>query len=254
MSRALQRVFPGLLAAAAVLVAAASLGRGAAPGAGATVVVPAGANPIPPGVVTTGEGSVKIRPDLAMVSVGAVAQALTAEAAQTQVAERVGRILERAKKLGIAEKDIANAGYSVQPQYAYGPGQAPRLVGFQASQQLALSVRDVQGVGKVLDALVHEGATNASVRFSLGDAKPSQADARRLAVEDARAKAEAMARAAGVKLGKAVSVTESGVGPGPIPYKGAEFTPLPAATRPTEIPVSDLEVVVRVQVQFAIED
>lgn len=240
----------GVLVLALVISAKTSA---AAPFTPLAALPPNVANPIPPGVVTVGDGSVKARPDLAVVSIGAVAQASTAEDAQSQVADRIGRILDRAKGLGIAEKDIANAGYGVQPQYAYGPNQAPRLTGFQATQQLSLNVRDVQGVGKVLDALVGMGVTNASVRFTLADSKPSQGDARRLAIEDARAKAEAMARAAGVKLGKAISVSEVGATT-PIPYRGADFAPAPAASRPTEIPVSDLDVVVRVQVQFAIED
>lgn len=202
----------------------------------------------PPGVLSTGEGTVKVRPDLAVVSIGVTVQALTAAEAQSQVAERIAKILERAKQLGIAAKDIANAGWRVEPQYAYGEGRAPRLTGFQATQQLSLNVRQVDGVGKVLDALVADGATNASVRFTLEDPKQAQAEARRLAVEDARAKADAMARAAGVRLGKAVSLSEVSLG-GPI-FRDA--APMPAKAV-TEIPVSDLDVVVRVQVQFAID-
>lgn len=216
-----------------------------------TVLAPGAGGP-PPGVLATGEGTVKVRPDLAVVSIGVTAQALTATDAQAQVAERVARILERAKQLGIASKDIAHRGYRVEPQYAYSPGAAPRLTGFQATQQLSLDVRQVDEVGKILDALVQDGATNASVRFTLQDPKTAQADARRLAVEDARAKAEAMARAAGVRLGKAVSVSEVAQ-PGPLFYERGAFAAPAAPKAATEIPVSDLDIVVRVQVQFAID-
>lgn len=223
-------------------------------GAAATLPLSGGTQPTgapPPGVLSTGEGTVKVRPDLAVVSIGVTVQALTAAEAQSQVAERIAKILARAKQLGIAAKDIANAGWRVEPQYAYGEGRAPRLTGFQATQQLSLNVRQVDGVGKVLDALVADGATNASVRFTLEDPKQAQAEARRLAVEDARAKADAMARAAGVRLGKAVSLSEVSLG-GPI-FRERDFAaPMPAKAV-TEIPVSDLDVVVRVQVQFAID-
>lgn len=241
----------GILTIALVLAAKTPAGAAAAlplsGGTQPTVLVPGTGAP-PPGVLSTGEGTVKVRPDLAVVSIGVTVQALTAAEAQSQVAERIAKILERAKQLGIAAKDIANAGWRVEPQYAYAEGKAPRLTGFQATQQLSLNVRQVDGVGKVLDALVADGATNASVRFTLEDPKQAQAEARRLAVEDARAKADAMARAAGVRLGKAVSLSEVSLG-GPI-FRDA--APMPAKAV-TEIPVSDLDVVVRVQVQFAID-
>lgn len=244
----------GILTIALVLAAKTPAGAAAtlplSGGTQPTVLVPGTGAP-PPGVLSTGEGTVKVRPDLAVVSIGVTVQALTAAEAQSQVAERIAKILERAKQLGIAAKDIANAGWRVEPQYAYGEGRAPRLTGFQATQQLSLNVRQVDGVGKVLDALVADGATNASVRFTLEDPKQAQAEARRLAVEDARAKADAMARAAGVRLGKAVSLSEVSLG-GPI-FRERDFAaPMPAKAV-TEIPVSDLDVVVRVQVQFAID-
>jgi uncharacterized protein YggE len=165
----------------------------------------------------------------------------------------VARILERAKQLGIADQDTKNAGYSIQPQYAYGPNQAPKITGYQATQQVVLTYRKVDQAGKALDTLVqNDGATNASLQFALENAKAAQADARTKAVADARAKAQAMADAAGVRLGAAISVSDQSP-TGPIVYDSAkrlEAMPAPAAI--TQVPVSDLDIVIRVTVQFAI--
>ncbi len=113
-------------------------------------------------------------------------------------------------------------------------------------------VRDVGGAGKAVDALVQgDAATNLSVRFALDDTKPSAADARRIAVEDAKAKADAIARAAGVRLGTVVSVSEIGTGPMPR-YDYVVTMPAAAPKAAIELPTGELDVVVHVQVQFAI--
>ena len=116
-----------------------------------------------------------------------------------------------------------------------------------------LTYRKVDQAGKALDTLVqNDGATSASLQFALENAKAAQADARTRAVADARAKAQAMADAAGVRLGAAISVSDQSSGG--IAVDSAKFlgnAPAPAAVQ-TQIPVSDLDIVIRVTVQFAI--
>jgi uncharacterized protein YggE len=246
-----QKAVLATIALSALLITVAIGGRG---GAAATLVMPpaTGGGPVP-GVVTTGDATVKVRPDIAIITVGVTAQAATAADAQTQAAERVARILDRAKQLGIADADTKNGGYSIQPQYAYGPNQAPKITGYQATQQVVLTYRKVAEAGKALDALVqNDGATNASLQFALEDPKGAQADARKKAVADAKAKAQAMADAAGIRLGAAISVSDqfNGGGVALDSYKVLSGMPAPAAQ--TQIPVSDLDIVIRVTVQFAI--
>jgi uncharacterized protein YggE len=246
-----QKAVLATIAFSALLVTVAITGRGGA--AATTLVVPPMAGGPAQGVITTGDATVKVRPDIALITVGVTAQAPTAAEAQSQAAERVARILERAKQLGVADKDTKHGGYSIQPQYAYGPNQAPKITGYQATQQIVLTYRQVDNAGKALDALVQgDGATNASLQFALEDAKAAQADARTKAIADAKAKAQAMADAAGVRLGAAISVSDQSSG-GPIvldSMKRLEGMPVPAAQ--TQIPVSDLDIVIRVTVQFAI--
>jgi uncharacterized protein YggE len=226
--------------------------------AATTLAIAAGNGGIAPGIVTTGDANVKVKPDIAILSVGATAQAATAAEAQALVAERIGKILAAAKALGIADKDTKTASYAIQPQYSYPRGGGdvaapPKIVGYQAMQMVSLTLRKVDDAGKALDALVrNEGATNASVQFTLDDAKPTQAEARRLAIEDARAKADAMAKTAGVRLGKVMSISDQSPA---MPYRGLEkfAAAQPAPVADSQVPVGDLEIVIRVQVQFAIE-
>ena len=208
---------------------------------------------IPPGIVTTGDATVKAKPDGAIVTIGAIVQASTADEAQLLLSERVAKILDGAKSLAIADNDIKTVAYRIDPQYAYEQGKAPRLTGFQAAQQIALTLHGTDGVGKVLDALVHgDSATTATVAFALIDAKAAQASAREQAIQDARAKAEAMARTAGVQLGKVLSVNDVGLNPTVDGIAKNAFTTfsIPAAAPVPQLPAGELQVVVRVQVQW----
>ena len=246
-----QKAILATLGLSALLISIAIVARGGA--AAATVVMPPNTGGPAQGVVTTGDATVKMRPDIAIISVGATAQAASAADAQSQVAQRVARLLERAKQLGIADKDTKNGSYSIQPQYAYAPGAAPKITGYQATQQLVLTYRKVDDAGRALDALVgNDGATNASIQLALEDPKAAQAEARKQAIGEARAKAQAMADAAGVKLGAAISVSDINGSIGPVLDRTAFAPAAGAAPAPTQIPVSDLDVVVRVTVQFAI--
>lgn len=244
-----QKAILATLAFSALLITVAIGGRG---GAAATLVMPPTAGGPAAGIVTTGDATVKVRPDVAIITVGVTAQAATAAEAQSQAADRVARILDRAKQLGVADQDTKNGGYSIQPQYAYGPNQAPKITGYQATQQVVLTYRKIDGAGKALDALVqNDGATSVMLHFALENAKGAQADARAKAVADAKAKAQAMADAAGVRLGAALSVSDQASSP--VLFDGSRSSAsMPAPAAQTQIPVSDLDIVIRVTVQFAI--
>lgn len=245
-----QKAVLATVALSALLITVAIGGRGAA---ATTLIMPPNTGGPAAGIVTTGDATIKIRPDIALITVGVTVQAATAADAQAQAAERVAKILARAKQLGVADADTKNGGYSIQPQYAYGPNQAPKITGYQATQQVVLTYRKVDDAGKALDALVqNDGATNASLQFALEDPKGAQADARKKAVADAKAKAQAMADAAGVRLGAAISVSDQSSGGGIAldSYKGLAGMPAPLAQ--TQIPVSELDIVIRVTVQFTI--
>src|SRR5713226_7617126 len=180
-------------------------------------------------------------------SAGVESKESTATAAQQDLAAKAGKLIARAKALGIADKDINTSGYFVGPNYL--PGGS--IDGYRAFEQLRLKWHDVDTVGKTLDTLVQEGGgTQISVGFTLADPKVAQAEARSLAIGDARSRAQAMAGAAGVKLGKVLRVSDLSV----TGYRSANYD-LGAAAAPasTQIPVGQLDVQVSVEVDFAID-
>src|SRR5216683_1162851 len=200
-----------------------------------------------PGLITSGDGLVSKKPDLALISVGVESKESTAAAAQQDLAAKAGKLIARAKALGIADKDINTSGYFVGPNYI----SSNTIDGYRAFEQLRLKWHDVDTVGKTLDALVQEGGgTQISVGFTLADPKVAQAEARSLAIGDARSRAQAMAGAAGVKLGKVLRVSDLSV----TGYRSANYD-LGAAAAPasTQIPVGQLDVQVSVEVDFAID-
>lgn len=205
-----------------------------------------------PGILAGGDATVKALPDIAILTIGATTQARTAAEAQTALSDKIAKVLQRAKDLKIVEKDTKSSGYTIYPQYQSGPDKAPTIAGYQATQSVTFTLRDVNAVGKALDAFVQgDAATNVQVRFALDDPKPKQIEALKLAIEDARAKAKVMADAAGVRLGKMLAVGESSNAPGPLFADGSKGAYGAAGAG---VPVGELDVVVRAQVLFAIGD
>ena len=202
-----------------------------------------------PGVITSGDAIVSKTPDIAFVSAGVESMQPTATGAQSDLAAKAAKLIARVKALGVADKDLSTSGYSVSPNYVE---PYPTLNGYRASEQLQFKWHDVNTVGKVLDAVVQEGgATQVGVGFGLADPKAAQAEARTLAIADARSRGQAMASAAGVKLGSVLRVSDLTA------YNGGGFSykdvAVPAAgSTTTQVPVGQLDIQVTVEVDFAI--
>lgn len=195
------------------------------------------------GIVTTGDAKVSKRPDIAFLSVGVDSQAATAAAAQKDLAAQATKLIARAKSLGIPDSEINTSGYSIGPNYT--PGGT--IDGYRASEQLMLKWHHVDTTGTALDALVQQGgATRVSVSFGLADPKAALAEARALAIADARGRASAMANAAGVRLGQVLRVSDYTVSGTTGPSYAAD------AVAPTQLPVGQLDVSVTVEAAFAI--
>lgn len=201
---------------------------------------------ITPAILTSGDATVSRKPDLAIVYVGVESQQGTAAAAQSDLASKAAKLIARIKALGVPDSDVTTSGYWVGP--IYGPtGQS--ITGYRAREQLRAKWHNVDTVGKALDAVVQEGgATNLSVSFGLADPKAAQAEARTLAIGDARSKAAAMASAAGVRLGQVIQVSDlSTQSRYPLPYAMGAAQPAP-----TQVPVGEMDIQVTVEVDFAI--
>jgi uncharacterized protein YggE len=111
---------------------------------------------------------------------------------------------------GVAQKDIATTQFSVQPVYTTQSNTEPKLTGFSASNQVAVTIRQMDKVGDITDRMVAAGATNiGNLVFLHSDASKLLDQAREAAVADARRKSELYARASGVGLGKVLWINET---------------------------------------------
>ncbi len=166
----------------------------------------------PPHLLTvSGEGEASATPDQAQLSAGVVSEAKTAAGALAENSRQMNAVFAALKRMGIPDKAIQTAGFSVSPQYPPYNSKEPRhIIGYQVSNSVSVKVDDLSRLGPALDALVAAGANQVnSISFSIRDSHALQAKAREAAVKDAMAKAETYAHAAGVTLGPIASISES---------------------------------------------
>ncbi|PSL17127.1 SIMPL domain-containing protein [Shimia abyssi] len=202
-------------------------------------------------ITMNGTGTVYAEPDMAVVTVGATHQAKSAKAAMDQVSGTVEKILVTLSASGVEPRDMQTSGIRLDPvrdHRSYDDG-GPRLVGFSASNQVSVRVRDLDNLGEILGDLVAVGANDVNgVRFDVREPRNMQDEARKLAVVDARAKAELYAEAAGVRLGRIVSISESG-GSRPRP----EMMRAASMADSAAVPVAAGELALEAQVQIVWE-
>ena len=160
-------------------------------------------------VVATGD--VTRVPDIARINAGVVTQAARATEAIAANARQMARVAAALKRAGIADRDIQTSTISLNPEYRYADNQPPVLTGYRASNEVTVRFRDIGETGKILDALVAEGANQINGPMLTID-KPEAAldEARREAIRIARARAELYAQATGKRVGRIVSITEAG--------------------------------------------
>jgi uncharacterized protein YggE len=162
-----------------------------------------------------GTGEATAIPDTAMVSFGVTKDAPTVEAAQKQVNEVINKISDDLKALGVQPKDIKTTNYSVNPNYTYNQGGKQTLNGYNVNADVQVKLKPVEQGNKAIDIATNDGATNVGgVQFVLDDNKKKelQNQARKEAIKLAKEKAQSLADAAGIKLGRIIDIQESGGG------------------------------------------
>jgi uncharacterized protein YggE len=159
----------------------------------------------------TGEAVIRARPDQAQIELGVSTQAPTAQAAAAQNAAQLEAVLARLRKLLDRKAEIRTATYSLVPNYRYPrEGGKPEITGYTATNIVLIESRDLEGLGSLIDAVTQAGAnTIHSLRFLLRDEDAVRLEALRQATQKARANAEAMAAAAGLKILRIVSIEQT---------------------------------------------
>ena len=207
-----------------------------------------------PLIYVTGEAEVKAVPDLLIVSLGVATQARTVAEAREQNAQRMQSVTDAVKKLGIPAGDISTSHFAVNPQYDYQERRTPpRIVGYSVSNQATVRLEDIDRASDLLDRALEAGANSiGNLTFTVKDPAKLKVTAYEQAVRDAQSKAQILARAAGVQVGKIHRLRESGGSPVPVMREFALMAAAPMEKRDTPIEPGEVTVQVRVEIQFEI--
>ena len=200
-------------------------------------------------ITVMGDGQVAVEPDLAHVRVGVTTDAGTAAEALASNSAAMQQVMDRIESEGVEPRDIQTSTLELGPRYSNRGGETPQVEGYTARNVLTVRVRDLDRLGAILDAAASDGAnTFEGISFGLAEPDPVNDEALRLAVADARRKAELLADEAGVALG-AVRSIDATAERGPRPMEMAT-----ARMESDSVPVArgELEISGSVTMVFAI--
>jgi hypothetical protein len=178
----------------------------------------------PPHIEVTGQGSVDVAPDMAVLTLTVTRQAETARVALDANSAAMMEVQKAMRTAGIENRDLQTSGFTIQPNYVYPAPQGsaerepPRIVGYTVRNSLTVRVRDIGAVGTILDKSVSLGVNEGgNIAFTNADPSAAVTEARTRAVQDAIAKADTLAKAAGVKRGRLLGISEQSYNPRPVP-------------------------------------
>lgn len=201
-------------------------------------------------ISVTGTGTIEAAPDMATLMIGVTTQGKTAAEALAENSKATDAVIARLTASGIAARDMQTSNLSINPNWTGYDSSTPTISGYVASNMLTVRVRALDTTGAVLDAAVADGANTLNgMTFGLADPEPAYKEARKEAVTDARAKAELLATAAGVKLGQVLSISDAGAMTDPAPmYRDA------VAASPVPVVGGELGLVANVAVTWEIAE
>ena len=212
------------------------------------------------GIWVSGEGKVMAVPDVATLSLGISAQAETVVAAQTKASDAMNKVMDALTSNGVAKKDIQTRQLNISKVTRWdNDKQVEVLIGYNVTNTVIAKVRETGKAGIIIDAVSSAGGDLTridSISFSVDNPSVYQDEARQKAMADAKARAEQVAKLAGVSLGKPTYISESAYVPGPI-YRAdmaqAAGAPTAAPAAPTPVSPGEQEIRVNVQVVYDIK-
>jgi uncharacterized protein len=181
----------------------------------AATAAPLAAEPQPHTLTVTGEGEIKAVPDEAILTAGVVTQASSANEALAANRRAMNGVFAELKRQGIPDRAIRTSWFNVAPQYASPTASSsaqPKIMGYQVTNSVTITVDDLAKLGSAIDTLVASGANSmGGISFTVRDPKPLMRQARDAAIKDAIDRAQVYAKAAGLALGRIVTISEGGV-------------------------------------------
>lgn len=212
-----------------------------------------------PRILVNGEGSVDIAPDMAMLTLTVTREADTAKEALKAGSAAMSDVLAAMQAEGIAKRDLQTSSFSIQPRYTHpepkAPGEtsAPYIVGYTVRNSLTVRVRDIEAVGRILDKSVSLGVNEGgNISFTNDDPSAAISEARIKAVQDASDKARTLAKAAGVKVGKILEISEQSYFQRPSPMPMARMQ-MSAASDSVPVASGENTYSVSVSINYAID-
>ena len=162
-----------------------------------------------PELTVTGSATVSVPADYAVINIGVRTSAATAQEASRENVTLMAQLLKALADMELAEEDIVTAEYSIYPRYNYSNGMST-LEGYEITNMLNVTVRDISKLGAVLDAAIAGGANETyGINFSSSNVAEAQDQALIAAVQEAQRKAALLAKAAGYELAELESITEA---------------------------------------------
>lgn len=220
-------------------------------------------------ITVSGKGEIVAVPDIATVTFAVVEQAKTVNEAQTKATAKMDTTLAALKALGIEEKDIKTTDYNAYPRYEYfqqvctqfscPPSGGQTIVGYEVRQSIMVKIRKIDDAGKILGEIGKAGVSDISgLTFTVDNYDDRVVEARKDAIDDAKAQAKKLAGDLGVRLGDIVSFSESGGGY-PVPmYMSKDVAygmggAMSEAANP-QIPTGENKIISNVMITYEIRD
>lgn len=203
-------------------------------------------------ITVSASGSARAVPDIAHITTGVISDAETARAALTANSAQMRKVVDGLRAAGIDAQDIQTQHFAVHPRYHHPKtGGAPQLVGYQATNSVRVTVRDLGKLGEVLDQVVSLGSNQTGgITFEVSNADKLKDEARRAAMANALRRARLLAGEAGAKVGQVLAIAEEVSGPIHRPAVMARAA-MAAESVPVEAGSQSLEA--RVTVTWALE-
>ena len=212
--------------------------------------------PETPKLSVRGQAAVSVRPDVAVVTIGASVRRETAQAAFNQASASVNELQEFLRAQGVAERDITTRQITLSPEFGRPPeGQAPPIVGWRTTNILTVKIRDFSQIGAIIDGaarILGNDAQISGISFAVEDTDAIARRARELAIADARQRAEQIAAAAGVRLVRILFISENfAPPPTPVPVARAPVAAAAPAVAP-DIAPGEQNLTVSVEIVYEI--
>ncbi len=210
------------------------------------------------GIWVTGEGKVSAVPDVVTLRLGIEAQDSSVALAQAAASQAMDGVMAALTENGIAKEDIQTVYFNIHAVTRWDrEDEQEEVIGYRVSNIVSAKIRDMERIGGIIDAVAAAGGDLTRVDgidFGVDDPTGHYEDAREAAMADAEAKAEQLAKLAGVRLGKATYISEGGSRP-PIPiYASGVALAKAAADTETQISLGEIEIGLTIQVAYAIVD